>query len=510
MSQQWTYSDLIDLEAFLDRDAGLPQNDIHRRDRNLFLQRCPDLPANDRQRLLACWVSARKEQLAAETGAPGPGERLATAARLLTMVLLGCGLIAGISSSLAFFTYSGDTPVNVFHFLIIFVFSQLGLAALLITALMLRNAGLSRLPAPVADLFSRLLSRLAGSRHDRIGLAALLRRLSNAYGPLAYWPVFKLSQNFMIAFNVGLLLATLLKIATTDLAFGWQSTIQVSAPVIEQIVKGLALPWSWFIPHHYAFPSLAEIEGSRIILKDGVYHLATQDLVSWWPFLVFCLLAYGLLLRVALLLSGIFLEKQALRRINMKRPDYLQIIRRMCTPLLSSEAVDGPDQFTGLPSAGPPPHTPELPAGATHLLLLPEDISAHRSADALITDLQHVGLAVETCLEVRFDEPLPPSFAKQLADSFRHQSGGVLLLQEAWLPPINDWFHLLRQIRAALEPTTPITVVLLGRPSSDAGFFPPSAQDTLLWQRKIAAQGDPFTAAIELTVGTANPEQSSC
>ena len=138
----------------------------------------------------------------------------------------------------------------------------------------------------------------------------IFKARSTVYGSLFYWPLFTLSQLFAIGFNVGLLTATLVKISTSDLAFGWQSTMQFSAEAIHRAVMLAALPWSWFVPPASSYPSLAEIEGSRIILKEGIYHLTTGNLIAWWPFLVFCLLFYGLFVRMTFFFIGKVMERK--------------------------------------------------------------------------------------------------------------------------------------------------------------------------------------------------------
>ena len=76
------------------------------------------------------------------------------------------------------------------------------------------------------------------------------------------------------------------QVVTADIAFGWQSTIQFSSDAVYTFVKIFSLPWSWIEPLSIVNPTYAQIQGSRMVLKDGIYHLATPDLVSWWPFLL--------------------------------------------------------------------------------------------------------------------------------------------------------------------------------------------------------------------------------
>ena len=120
--------------------------------------------------------------------------------------------------------------------------------------------GLAGMSADKKNSFQSALGTLKGKRH---------------YASLFFWPVFLLTQLFAMGFNTGLLAITLFKVASTDIAFGWQSTIQFSAEAIFHFVRVLALPWSWCVSSALAYPSLPEIEGSRIILKDGISYLVS-------------------------------------------------------------------------------------------------------------------------------------------------------------------------------------------------------------------------------------------
>jgi hypothetical protein len=74
---------------------------------------------------------------------------------------------------------------------------------------------------------------------------------------LITWPLFLQAQLFGVAVNVGLLLITLFKIATVDLAFGWQTTLKLGAEGLNSLVQLVALPWSWLLPEQISAPTLA-------------------------------------------------------------------------------------------------------------------------------------------------------------------------------------------------------------------------------------------------------------
>jgi hypothetical protein len=159
---------------------------------------------------------------------------------------------------------------------------------------------------------------------------------SRTYGLLFFLPVFILTQLLAMGFNLGLLAATLFKVVTSDIAFGWQSTIQLSPTAVHSLARAIAAPWSWALEGDAAFPSLAQIEGSRIILKEGIYHLSTPDLVSWWPFLCLAVLVYGLLPRLLLFLGAIAVQRRFLGSLDFRQGACEQLLMRMTTPLVST------------------------------------------------------------------------------------------------------------------------------------------------------------------------------
>jgi hypothetical protein len=70
--------------------------------------------------------------------------------------------------------------------------------------------------------------------------------------------------------------------------------------------------------------------------------------------------------------------------------------------------------------------------------------------------------------------------------------GGVLVLQEAWQPPIQENLNFLKQLRHRLGKTAGIVVVLIGKPGRDTMFTAPGEADFRIWKHRIDALGDPY------------------
>ncbi|PIP38686.1 MAG: hypothetical protein COX19_11375 [Desulfobacterales bacterium CG23_combo_of_CG06-09_8_20_14_all_51_8] len=216
---------------------------------------------------------------------------------VITAALSGAGLAWSLLS------YSGTAPINIFTCVWVLLVPQLALLVILGLSLLVSRAGV----APVfkgfypllAALFRRLImsvkkagetSLTGGQRLSLQAMAGFVGRQASLYGPVFFWPIFLLAQIFTVFFNLGILCATLLKLAITDLAFGWQSTLHPTPETVYHLIDAFSMPWS-FMPA--AHPTLAQIQGSQMILKDGMVHLSTLDIVFWWPFLCHALVWYG-------------------------------------------------------------------------------------------------------------------------------------------------------------------------------------------------------------------------
>jgi len=505
MKGYWTHGDLVDLEYLLGADRETLQADLHQRDRQIYL----DFPAETQQAaqgsLVHHWLLQRRSQIF--PAGKSPGLAIAESFKTFSFILLVCDAGLGLTGGLTFFTYSGSTPVNVINFLFLFVFSQLLMLLFLAVGAGLRLTGVNLLPAPVAGLYGTaaawFLSRSKklyhylpeGSSAGIAQLEGLLKKQRVIYGPVFYWPLFNLSQRVMVCFNLGLLTATCFRILTSDIAFGWQSTIQFSTDFIARTVRALALPWSWFIPQQYGYPSAAQIEGSRIFLKDGIYHLQTQDLISWWPFLVLCILFYGVIVRLLLVMVSNAGQWKALRNLKADRPVIVQLINRMQTPLMKSQAVTSEDNSDAKArsedgSQGPA-SVPTASASAV-MLLLSGDISENYDPAVLEQHLRSSGFSVSGCQIYHQDPNANLALFQGLQIDSRSDNGGVMLVMESWMPPINETLQLIKDIRQSGGDQAPIFVGLVGQGSDRHTIYQPAPVERKIWRQKLDGLADPY------------------
>ncbi len=516
MKTNWSYKHIIDLEYFRHLDADINDHILHQRDRNIFLdtrqQRNLTGHASSRQ-LLGTWLQKRIDKNFPPPDHKSPGTLFADAYLLIRSLAIIFGILTGLTAGFSFFTYTGTTPVNVFHFLLLFVVSQLALVGLLLGTLLLRLLLPSlKIPSFYALLLRKMIGGIMTFFHKHLLHTAaaekraganhalgILKAHSRTYGSLFYWPIFVFCQLFAIGFNVGLLAATLIKISTSDLAFGWQSTMQFSTAAIHKFVMLAATPWSWFVSQATSYPSLAEIEGSRIILKEGIYHLSTGNLIAWWPFLVLCLLFYGLLVRLILFLLGKVLERRSLQNIKFDTPDYLALIRRMQTPLVSSQAVP---ENKRVPPTGNDRDLPQpVPDLAFHLapqvVLIPDEIYPLCPPERLEPLLQQKGLTIVESHRFMISYDDDRQLQQLLAERDWKSGEGIFILMEGWMVPLVDFLTYLKELRNILPEKSIIHVGLTGRPEG-AVFTPTASADLRIWRQKTEALGDPYLTLFPL------------
>jgi hypothetical protein len=385
---RWEIPDLIDLEYYLDRDEQelrehpSIRNTFAERDREIYLQRPapavagaePHTPRH-RRASLRSWLEARREAELPEVRAVLPGTAFARAQRLGIVALAVIGFLIGVGAASALLSYEGQRPVNVSWYILVLVGGQF---IVIIGSLIAWAVRRSRaFGAAIQDI--TLLGRFIRPMLTRLGRWLQRQRLAHVsqevreqvvagkgmvkahyalYGPVSYLAVLVPAQVFGVAFNVGVILATLSLEWFTDLAFGWGSTLNVDPHVIYHLAQGIATPWRWLFGEGVGYPSLDHVAGSRIVLKDPLSLLHAENLRSWRWFLVLSVFTYGMLPRLALLGASIYAQRHLFRRLSFTHGRTQALYARLITPRLETgAAVSG----RGTEMAIPAPIAPHGP-----------------------------------------------------------------------------------------------------------------------------------------------------
>jgi len=528
MQTDWQIKDLIDLEYFFEQDNREDDKNLMQRDREIYLSTIrPAIPKDDSaseastgntpKQIIKAWLDERRTIEQKRRGADVilPGEAFTELRRLFMTLALIIAFLSGAGLCFSLLAYKGSEPLNVSVFLGLLVVAQMGLVIILLSGLCLRKQSrlfgntsfvyglLSRLIIKTALWFrEKTMQKLSAEQRNQVkaGLG-LAHRQRVIYGSVFFWPFFIIGQTVGVGFNLGVLAATFLRILSADLAFGWQSTIQVSAQAVFKVVKLIALPWSWFMPAGIAHPTIEQIEGSHMVLKDGIYHLATQDLVSWWPFLCMAVCVYGLLPRILFLISGIAIQKRRLRLLTFDHTDCDRLMQRLITPVLETGGQteqtdpDNPllqqDNAAGLLLNPEPDDLNDKSVANRMIALIPDDIfEAVTDKELRLSIKTTFGYDLGLKFEVEADVPADLAVLEQLAAD--NGAAKIMLLQEAWQPPIRETLLFIRKIREIAGAKAKIIVALIGKPLPETIFTPVKTENYKIWEQKIGRIGDPY------------------
>ncbi len=525
INSNWTISDLIDLEYFVgaERETGGEDPGF---DRSVYLSyadqqgEAPRDDARGRRDLIRYWLGKRREREAGvqTEGAPLPGAAFSEAVRIAKILLAALAMIFGAGLAWSLLSYTGREPVNVFTFLWVLVVPQMGLLLLLILSVAARKAGAGKAPGLVYPVLSggirallQKTGRLAEKKLDaqkknRIReVYFLLGKTRTVYGSVFFWPVFIAAQVAGVAFNAGAAGALLIKVTITDLAFGWQTTLRLVPESVHRIVEVIALPWSWLLSPPTAHPGLEQITGSQMILKDGMLHLATTDLVAWWPFLLLAVLCYGLLPRLLLAIGGALMKHRALAGLDFSHAACDRLIMRMKTPHLDTGGTPYRPVAIRPEASETEEHAPAVPGGTAGdttpaIVIFPEEIAdfagigADEPREGLESALRkHLGIH---CMEIIAGEMDAREDSRRVREALERipekTRPRIVIVQEAWQPPIRETLSWIRSIRGAAGKSAGMIIALVGKPAADTYFTRPSETDGNTWEKTIHRMDDPY------------------
>ena len=382
-TSRWTVPDLIDFDYYVEADerelregGAEARKHLAERDRKLYLERVKSKvePAEEhapahRSAALRRWLGERRKQEDTALRELLPGASFARGQRLVTIGLGIIGVLTGGSIASALLSYDGTHPVNVAWYLFVLVLLQVLLVGGTLTAWYLRRSRpvqtavrdfslLSHLIRPAFSWVSgwvqrQRLAHVPPEVRDRAkARSGLIQSHYNLYGPASYLPMLVPVQVFGICFNIGAIIVTIALEWFTDLAFGWGSALDVSPQTIHGLTQFIALPWSWLFGEGSGYPTLEQVAGSRIYLKDSLEWSNPEHLRSWRWFLVLGVIAYGLVPRLLMLGLSIYTQRRTLAKLPFTHQRTQALYARMVTPVLET-ATSGSGEGPEMPIPGP-------------------------------------------------------------------------------------------------------------------------------------------------------------
>ncbi len=496
MKPKVRFDNLVNLVDRIEKDATELDSVLRQRDRPIGRELAPlaDKPLLQ----LSAWL-----ERISEPESPSVGARVVAALRVGTIGLLITGLCLGWLTAAAVFYYRGSHPVNIINVLAVFVGLQL-LLLLVSLATFLPEPLLKLLPGMQAareafSLFSpgrlpRLFSRFLPARYrDAVASFQGETRAHQAlYGRVEKWLLLRAGQGFGVAFNCGALLGCLSLVVFSDLAFGWSTTLQVASAELKRVTDLLSAPWVGLFPE--ARPSLALIEASRYFRFQagslpGLDGSGPAVLGTWWPFLLLCVLVYGLLPRLLTLALASLRLQSACRKTMLQLPGVTAILDRLNSQLVETRA----EQPETTPSTKPQSAQQSRFAGelrdqslavidwgGTGLSREPLAAWLQDSWQAELADFAEAGGAFSL------------DHDRQILQRLSDHSGPVMLLVKSWEPPLAEFKDFLHDLRQQLGSQRPVALLPVGLGSS-AELRPADAEHEAVWATLIKQLGDPWS-----------------
>jgi hypothetical protein len=298
--------------------------------------------------------------------------------------------------------------------------------------------------------------------HDEVGIASVRA-----------WLIARWSHAGGIGFFLGALAVFLALVMFTDLAFGWSTTLSLSAVNLEGLVRALALPWSWVFVD--AVPSSEVIEATRYYRSEGVLAPPPQPamLGLWWSFLVLAMLVYGFVPRLLSFVIAGWLLKRSVRQAYLAHPQTRTLLERLTPPRVESQ---GPMTHDAAFTAA------HVDLGTVWPAASPGQTLINWSSVPLDDRILLRATKGKSVLLAGGSRPLVEDQAL-LEEIPVKCDASVLVVCKAWEPPVLD----LQDFLGALDEATPHGVEVMPI-SIDAGLpVVPNARDRGVWQRAFVA-----------------------
>lgn len=491
-------TDVIDLAYFFHCDQDVPHTEKHERDRDIALAH-PE--ADDDITRLGTWLHVMRQRQGMDGQRP-----IHDVQQGLSVLLFVIGLVLGTLTVAGWLSLNKllsppptpESGINVIYFWSVTAGWQLLMLFVILAGIMLGDwadqipglGGLRRLVHRLLSLIPKIaeviISRFRPSHQQILQILQVWLTQSQRYRRLAFWYPLNLSQRFAVGFNLGLIGMFLFFSFATQPVFGWQSG-QLNCARLEYATQVIASPWSWLVPR--GRPSANDIR-STYYRPDSLH--AHSDCVpvsgsvepGWWTFLFASMLVYGLMPRMLFDALSSWQVRRSAHDVALHHPDSRELLLRMQRPLVDTGArlQTTPSGFS-LPSVEPEPESEAQPVSFGRVFVLKwagiqlSDDEIHglvrRQWDIDIVALYEVG-----GLDMSRDEE-----ALRAVEVSR-DIDQVMLLVEAWQPPVTDYRNFVTQLRQKLRDGKMIWVLLYHR-DTDGDIVTPRESDLDQWRTTL-------------------------
>lgn len=282
--------------------------------------------------LLLLWAKEHRFHLTQTLNSKGFVSYLGKTTQLLAFIFLLMGFLTG----LGLLSYSGNAPVNITYYLFFAMVVPL-ISMLFSLFTMFSRGGVAEFFSLFLSLhwFDKLVSFLPFENKKSFAKKMLLP------DELTKWMMIERLQRISLLFSIGLVLALMFVVVVKDIAFGWSTTLDISATSFHSFVSNIAIFWRDIVPS--AVPSLELVEMSQYFRlgekldKDLIAN--ANHLGGWWQFLAMATLFYAIGLRLLFWLLAYVGYKRSLKKELLILDGVAILLREFKTAFVSTEAL---------------------------------------------------------------------------------------------------------------------------------------------------------------------------
>lgn len=478
MQKHSLLADLIDIREQIERDQNTGRNDLQQRDRKIGLEF--NRPQSPNAARLQAWIAALRKQQDPDKFKSSSGANAQHTFNILVLLLWLVGLIFGWLLTQAVLYYDGNQPVNILVALLVLVCSQV----LSLMLLLVLSAGGLRRPLQSlsilnpASMLLGLIKRLNPDRLESISATLSAGTIAVSAG-LKQRLLIYLAQHFTVALNLGIIAGLLYLVAVSDLAFGWNTTLAIDTPTVTSWFNALAWPWQSMLPS--AVPDAELVEASRYYRLQGQLRSGdweAEQLGRWWVYILMCILVYGLIPRlIALIASGIIYDRALISAITAI-PGSSQVLARMSSPLIATQAVDK-EQDELQPGFRPPLSRRQIGHDLPCIIV---EWSESRVDKARLAAM---GIKPVSTFSAGGHQTLSEDrdIVRHIA---KYRPKGVGVIVKAWESPMLEILDFVTNLRKNIDPSCPIIILLSAIPGTKT-----EAQQLEVWEASLGKLSDP-------------------
>ncbi|MCU0644351.1 MAG: DUF2868 domain-containing protein [bacterium] len=496
-----TLAELIDIEIQMLKDHDADPIELRQRDRDIGRQL--SLPISRRRELFLAWL-----QRVRTSEHPSPGELFETGYRWLGRILLVAGLLAGGGSAASVLSYDGSKPVNIVYFLALLIGIQIITMLFFLLNALPRSVrrfmpGLGEFYNFIREL-SYLFSRAMGKIFEHLpakhlnGLWQDLQHLKvkqKLYGSVEKWLAIRLTQRFGLAFNIGALVTCLYLITFSDLAFAWNTTLEINNKSFHTIIRTIAAPWKSLAPK--GVPSLELVEQSRYFQLDDEYIDSRTDaglpkslvVGRWWLFLILCLVVYGFIPRLIIYTFSNLKFKTALQRLPLKSAEFESLFDRLTRPLVQTRAIERDtlvtsNQFDSNFNRG-------IQTSSDSCLVIKWGDLAMNDEQVFQLIKKRLGCSINRLFSAGGLNYRESNLLTLESIGKQKMSVPILILVESWESPDAAILNFMKQLRNIIANTEHIIIGLVNTETGHP-WQPPNKTEWQVWKNGMARLADPY------------------